>query len=67
MCVNQSRESDLEPESGSGARPPKRSIADEPESQELLKRVNTLPPERKQALDELLDESKSDSKRPLSE
>ena len=62
MCADQSREKDLERESGSGATPPKRSIADEPEFQELLKRVGSLPPDRKQALDELLDdESKMDT------
>ena len=61
MCADESRENDLEPESGSGATPPKRSIADEPEFQELLKRVDSLPPDRKHALDELLEnESISD-------
>lgn len=57
MCADESRENDLEPESGSGAPPPKRSLADEPEFQELLKKVGSLPRDRKQALDKLLDGS----------
>ena len=32
----------------------------------LAKRIDELPPDRKQALDELLDESKSDSKKDVS-